>query len=435
MERVSIAVATSCLLCCTPPAARPSAEPAPTVATEPAPPAASTSAGAPEPAPLSFTPPPRVTPTSAPQITDRAITATVLDQYETTIRLFRVEGAILVAELEGGQRPAEEEEPTPEEMEARIEAMLAAGEYTLETDEADEGPSASDPANRVAVLEGDKLRWFAQLPQPEKGWSRTDVIAGRYPDRLDATYTYVEGPSLLSHVHALTGKGEQRHSSMSGGGGGGFVGFADLGLSRIALDTSNWDHAFVAVRGPAIERKTQRRRDHCGDPPDSTRKDEAALPGSSFGASSNGTLVTIGLLCGETPAAEVGLPDGTSSIVRLDDRLTNEEYYTGELHSHGDELWFVARSNRVLRLAGHDFEVVAAPGGSMLFGVEAVVGPRGRLHVAHQAGISRLEGKTWRSVLRFDQAPNFSSFVVRDDGSILVVAGSTQLLRLEQTTR
>ncbi|MBL9021145.1 MAG: hypothetical protein JNL21_03045 [Myxococcales bacterium] len=204
--------------------------------------------------------------------------------------------------------------------------------------------------DRVGRLDGSKVEWLGKVPPPPPFVGNTSFVywvSGKYPDQIDVVFSSNNGRAPMPTYMALTGKGES-YTFAPGGGAGGVIGFATTGESTLMLGYGWEGYETIRVRGPVLARVPTRPEPGGCKPGevqhDEYRKGYAVVP-DAYGASEDGTVILVGMLCGKRSAAEVWDKDGKSKIHELGEWLKETNYNTLLLHGAGDVSWIVAQGN------------------------------------------------------------------------------------------
>lgn len=215
--------------------------------------------------------------------------------------------------------------------------------------------------DRIGRLDGEKIEWLGKVPAPLPAFGSASCVnqmSGKYPDRIDVVYSSNNGRAPMPTYMALTGKGEG-YRFAPGGGAGGVIGFATIGETTLMMGYGYEGYETIRVRGPIMAR-IPTRPEPAGCKPgevqhDEYRKGYAVVP-DAFGASEDGTVILVGMLCGKRPAAEVWDKDGKSKIHELGEWAKEMSYTTLLLPGPGDVSWIVnAGSKPILEYRGGKF--------------------------------------------------------------------------------
>lgn len=215
--------------------------------------------------------------------------------------------------------------------------------------------------DRVGRLDGAKVEWIGKVPPPPPFIGNASLVyqvSGKYPEPIDVVFSSNNGRAPMPTYMALTGKGES-HTFAPGGGAGGVIGFATTGESTLMLGYGWEGYETIRVRGPILARVPTRPEPGGCKPGevmhDEYRKGYAVVP-DAYGASEDGTVILVGMLCGKRPAAEVWDKEGKSKIHDLSAWLKETSYDTVLLHGKGDVSWIAnAGSSPIVEHRGGQF--------------------------------------------------------------------------------
>ncbi|EYF06087.1 Hypothetical protein CAP_2277 [Chondromyces apiculatus DSM 436] len=296
-----------------------------------------------------------------------------------------------------------------------------------------EGALAVVDGLRVGRLVGEKVEWFATLPEMNQwlGGSSIRDVLGAWPDAVDVLYTSNNGRALQPSYFPLTGKGVQ-HTLAPGGGNADVLGVVRLGKTTLL---GGWTHfagfEIKAVRGPGVSFKLQTGAEAgCkeGELENFARSEEpiAVMP-VAFGSTPQGTVMTLGTLCDKRgPVAEVWDKPGKSRLVDLGPWVKEMSYRPQILQGTGDELWIHTDSiTPIVHYLNGTFSALPKLDKPMK---NVFVSQQRQLHVNDGHTIHRHEDGTWVPVAHLAWPPEFWSIDLHE-GTFWVSAGGLHRLR------
>lgn len=297
---------------------------------------------------------------------------------------------------------APKEIPTLVPENAVIDGTKVDGVYLL-----DDGTLAVHQKLRIGHVANDKIDWLEkQAPEGSVtlGGTRITWVGGRWPDALDVTYSNREARDPQPTFLPLTGKGTSITYDY-GGGVARLIGVARVGESTLVAGVDSRGVQFATVRGPGVIRARKTAVDvGCkGDevPPYVDETKHAAVIPRGFGATSAGTVISVGVLCEQRNVTlEVWAKDKMlSTLIDLGDKHKGYDVYGAEiLAGEGDEAWIRATSKAVVRYIDGRVETLPeiADGTERLF-----MSPNKKLYAANPWGIHRWDKDHWTQVARF----------------------------------
>jgi hypothetical protein len=287
---------------------------------------------------------------------------------------------------------------------------------------------------RVGRIVDEHVEWFATLPETVglSGPTGIERILGAWPDDVDVV-TSQQGRAPEPHIAPLTGKGASFTFAV-GGGLGTVTGVAKVGKTTVVGGDDMTDGLRIqTLRGPPLAfNPISGAKGGCKpeELQETWRAGAAiAVPFTAIAATENGTLVTIGKLCGrdQVPAAEVwDQPGSKSRIIDLSGQLKYLEIYPHLLKGKGDDLWLA--SYPVLHYSGGKFAALPSlesPWRNLF------VSPAGKLHGLQSRTIYRYDEEKWTPIAKLAW-PMWLAAVGMDEKGTLWVEGSNGVARLRE---
>lgn len=234
-----------------------------------APPAGAPAAGG----PVTTTVPTATAPTAAPPPKKSPFVA--VEQHESVLRLFAVDGATLVVT----------------------------------------SPESFQPV-KMGVIDGDKVEFLDRLGTPGGWYFHVVGIAGKWPNKLDLLVTGDTGRTGIAQRYTLTPNGWADHSSRMGER---YVGMAAINDGMMGLTTPIMFGSPQLIRmygatGP--NRKLTPVPPKCvpeGAHPGGFGAPATAMIPSGLGSTKNGTLIAVGDHCEDGPVLEMWAPGAKKS--------------------------------------------------------------------------------------------------------------------------
>jgi hypothetical protein len=328
----------------------------------------------------------------------------------------------------GGERSAPVEVPTlvPERFAPKGGAPTAL--YRID------GALAVSADQRVGRIVGEGIEWLStKIPKggPALGDNIISGVYGRWPDRIDVTYTSGNGRAPMPAYMPLTGKGDP-YSVDDGGSLVRVTGMVTLGESTLVASSGFMSgDKLTTVRGPRLGRRhLTPKQAHCDEDEVPTLNGAAgAIPYAAVGATPEGTLMAVGRLCGKrAPAAEIWDKEGKPRIVDLGAWIKDVGYAPSFVQGRGDELWFVpGEGGAILHYQDGKFEPLPSFGRAEV----AFTSSSGKLHASDGLTIQRFEDGAWTPIGRFTFPMVYTRSMALEEG-VLWASAMGVVSRLRQ---
>jgi hypothetical protein len=276
---------------------------------------------------------------------------------------------------------------------------------------------------RVGRIVDDGIEWSTGKIPPDGAYGRHSItsVHGRWPDAVDVLLMGL-GRAPEPKYFPLTGKGVQ-HREGDGGALGHINGVATVGESTVVAGFTAYSvgHRIVTVRGPGLVVKQITpaqagcKAGEISEIPN-TPAPPAIVP-RAFGATSSGTLVSIGRLCEKRGvAAEVWDNPGKSRIVDLSGWGKGMGDSPTLLKGTGDELWlFFGGGHPILHYRSGNFEPIPVPEKPIK---NVFVSAKGELHASDGGTIHRYGDGKWIPIAHLTWPTTFRALAIDDKGAL-----------------
>ncbi len=282
------------------------------------------------------------------------------------------------------------------------------------------------------------IEWVGKIPKgsPALGDNILRSVRGRWPDAVGAEYTSSNGRALQPTYRLLTGR-TASFTIAEGGGLGWLSGVAIVGESVVAAGWSMFEGTqLFTLRGPKLARHALTVSEAC-KPDEYTKPDYGPEPPAvspyRFGATSAGTLLTIGTTCQKRgPHAEVwDKSSGKSRLVDLRPWWKDAGFSIEILTGPGDELWATQGAwDPILHYRDGTFEPLPPLDKPVR---DVFVSPRGELHVSDGETIHRRDEGRWTPVATLEKPSAVSKLAM--DGETFWAESGPNIAKLRETAR